>query len=147
MNFLRQLWQVWFLVCCILANGYSATGDFVFLFYWFLREIIITISFSDITGRDGTITASDVELHAFFSQHGIKGSVRIAHHPVENNTESAELPVEERNTTTIEVILESHMDVDPAPYNWAIYELPVEYTQSVSCDKGYLGDKYDCKNI
>lgn len=94
---------------------------------------------------DPEIISSDVELHAFFSQHGIKGIVRIIHHH-HNEEKSSEsegdtTPVEERNTTTIEINLESHMDVDPAPYNWAIYDLPVEYTQSISCDKGYLGEK------
>ena len=112
-------WLIWYLVVCLYSSQ-------LFIF------------------SDTERIASDVELHAFFSQHGIKGIVRIIHHHnEENSTESAgeETPVDVRNTTTIEINLESHMDVDPAPYNWAIYELPVEYTQSISCDKGYLGEK------
>ena len=34
------------------------------------------------------------------------------------------------------------MDVEPGSYTWAIYDLPVEYTQAIACDKGYLGEKY-----
>jgi hypothetical protein len=37
--------------------------------------------------------------------------------------------------------LDSHMDVEPASYSWSLYDLPVEYTQPIACDKGYLGEK------
>lgn len=77
---------------------------------------------------------SSVELHAFYSQHGIKGEVIITHHGDEE--------VEERNhTITIKVNLRSDSGVEPGSYNWAIHDLPVEYTQPTSCDKGYLGEK------
>jgi len=49
---------------------------------------------------------------------------------------------EERNyTATIQVNLRSDNGLEPGLYNWAVHELPVEYTQQASCDKGYLGEK------
>ena len=71
------------------------------------------------------------DLVAFFSQHGIKGSIEITHiHESDNSTKG-----------TITFDLDTLMDVEQASYNWAVYELPVEYTQAIGCDKGYLGDK------
>ncbi len=75
-------------------------------------------------------------MYAFFSQHGVKGFIQITHH-------FQEIGPENENSTkgTIKFDLDTHMDVEPASYNWAVYDLPVEYTQPIGCDKGYLGEK------
>lgn len=77
----------------------------------------------------------NVDLFSFYSQHGIKGDIQITYL---SNEEAAQYNA----TATIRVNLQSHMDVEPGLYNWALYDLPVEYTQPTACDKGYLGDKY-----
>lgn len=35
------------------------------------------------------------------------------------------------------------MDTEQGLYNWAVYDLPVEYTKPIMCDPNYLGEKYE----
>lgn len=79
--------------------------------------------------------SNNVELFAFYSQHGIRGDIQITH----LSKDEAELY---NATATITVNLQTHMEIEPGQYNWVLYDLPVEYTQPTACDKGYLGDKY-----
>lgn len=66
----------------------------------------------------------------------MKGDVQITHF-LEPASED-----EERNyTATIQINLRSDNGVEPGLYNWAVHDLPVEYTQSAACDKGYIGEK------
>lgn len=77
------------------------------------------------------------DLYAFYSQHGIRGTVKIMYSLQENGPE-----IVNNTKGTINFELDSHMDVEPASYTWALFDLPVEYTQPIACDKGYLGEKY-----
>merc|ERR1712071_663631 len=76
-----------------------------------------------------TETLAGDDLNAYFSQNGIKGDVRF---------------IDDRNTDsslTIRVDLKTLMDAETGLYNWAVYDLPVEYTKPIACDQQYLGEK------
>lgn len=101
---------------------------FVFLPVNFSVLLYVNFVLSDTTRTS--------DLYAYFSQHGIKGSVKIMHNVKETDPENL------NNTKgTFIFEMDSHMDVEPASYSWSLYDLPVEYTQPVACDKGYLGEK------
>lgn len=125
MKLYRAICQVAVLVCySILAH---ATGELHMPFY-FLSYINFFLCCVDISKTP--------DLYAFYSQHGIKGTIRITYSLQDSDTENV------NNTKgTINFELDSHMDVEPASYTWALFDLPVEYTQPVACDKGYLGEK------
>ncbi|XP_046653346.1 uncharacterized protein LOC124344000 [Daphnia pulicaria] len=97
-------------------------------------QVTVFLYFCVFASATDTTRTSD--LYAYFSQHGIKGSVKIMHNVKETDPENL------NNTKgTFIFEMDSHMDVEPASYSWSLYDLPVEYTQPVACDKGYLGEK------
>ena len=112
---------------CVLA---SATGGLCYLYL--ICSIFLCFKLKFLS-PDNTKTS---DLYAYFSQHGIKGTVKIMHNVKEKDPENL------NNTKgTFMFELDSHLDVEPASYSWSLYDLPVEYTQPVACDKGYLGEK------
>ena len=85
------------------------------------------------------------ELQAEISQYGIKGSVIFHYEQAEKvETESEFLNGNGSSSLGlfIQLNLQTLMDVEPSSYNWAVYDLPVEYTQPIACEKAYLGEKY-----
>jgi hypothetical protein len=85
----------------------------------------------------GVTKAAD--LRASISQHGIRGDVEFQYNNLVLEVNGS-LP-EEQLELSIKVNLQTFMDVDPGSYNWAVYELPVEYTKPIACDKGYVGER------
>lgn len=75
---------------------------------------------------------SQLELEVQISQQGIRGSVLFS------------FSVSDEGNVTglaVTVDLPTLMEATPASYTWALHELPVEYTQKLVCDRGYLGEK------
>lgn len=86
---------------------------------------------------DKTFLSTEVlatqDLFAHFSQNGIRGDVQFI-----SNNEGGQISP----SFTIKVNLRTLMDTEQGIYNWAVYDLPVEYTKPIKCDPNYLGEKY-----
>lgn len=100
-------------------------NSFAALKFQLIRKLVVLL-----------ILATDVlagqDLFAHYSQNGIRGDVQFI-----SNNEGARF----NSSFTIRVDLRTLMDTEQGLYNWAMYDLPVEYTKPIMCDPNYLGEK------